>query len=107
MYARIILPLALPKIYTYAIPLPWQDMVRPGMRVEVVFGKSRKYAGIINVACNSLSGAAVQWPPVLCAGGGEPLVEPDGLVSVGAARGEQRCGQIDVVGACGAQVRPV
>ena len=47
MYARIILPLALPKIYTYAIPLPWQDMVRPGMRVEVVFGKSRKYAGII------------------------------------------------------------
>src|SRR5215470_18571855 len=42
---------------------------------------------------------------VLCAGGGQPLVEPDGLVSVGAPRGEQRDGQIDVGGAGGAQVR--
>ncbi len=47
MYASIILPLALPKTYTYAIPELWQATVRPGMRVEVVFGKSRKYAGII------------------------------------------------------------
>ena len=47
MYASIILPLALPKTYTYAIPAAWQETVRPGMRVEVVFGKSRKYAGII------------------------------------------------------------
>jgi hypothetical protein len=29
---------------------------------------------------------------VLCAGGGQPLVEPDGLVSVGTVRGEQRDG---------------
>ena len=36
---------------------------------------------------------------MLCAGGGQPLVEPDGLVSVGAPRGEQRDGQIDVGGA--------
>jgi LuxR family maltose regulon positive regulatory protein len=42
---------------------------------------------------------------VLCAVGGQPLVEPDGLVSVGTARGVQRDGQIDIGGARGAQVR--
>ena len=47
MYASIILPLALPKTYTYSIPEQWQDAIRPGMRVEVVFGKSKKYAGIV------------------------------------------------------------
>jgi len=47
MYASIILPLALPKSYTYAIPPAWQDTLRPGMRVEVVFGKAKKYAGIV------------------------------------------------------------
>ena len=47
MYASIILPLALPKTYTYAIPPAWQDSLRPGMRVEVVFGKAKKYAGIV------------------------------------------------------------
>lgn len=47
MYASIILPLALPKTYTYAVPAAWQESVRPGMRVEVVFGKSKRYAGII------------------------------------------------------------
>src|SRR5580700_7793590 len=42
---------------------------------------------------------------VLCTGGGQSLVEPDGLVSVGTSRGEQRDGQIDIGGAGGAQVR--
>jgi len=59
-----------------------------------------------HVARKGLSGAAVQWLPVLRAGSGKPLVEPDGLVSVGPPRPEQRYGQIDVGGACVAQVRP-
>ena len=45
-------------------------------------------------------------PRVPGAGCGEPLVEPDGLVSVGPPCGEQLHGQVDVVGAGGAQVRP-
>ena len=51
--------------------------------------------------CRSLSVLCA----VLGAGGGQPLVEPDGLVAVGAPRGEQRDGQIDIGGAGGAQVR--
>ncbi|WP_336516499.1 replication restart helicase PriA [Pollutibacter soli] len=47
LYAEIILPLALPKTYTYAIPLTLQKQVAPGMRAEVVFGKQKKYAGVI------------------------------------------------------------
>ncbi|MEJ7627025.1 MAG: primosomal protein N' [Ferruginibacter sp.] len=46
-WALIILPLALPVVYTYAIPLQFLQQAQPGCRVEVVFGKSKKYAGII------------------------------------------------------------
>lgn len=52
-WAEIILPLALPTTYTYAIPTRFIQKAIPGCRVEVVFGKStsqgrqRKYAGVI------------------------------------------------------------
>ena len=47
IWAEVILPLALPTTYTYCIPphFPLNDLV--GCRVEVVFGKNKKYAGII------------------------------------------------------------
>lgn len=47
LYAQVILPLAIPKTYTYAIPAAWEGRIAPGMRVEVVFGKQKKYAGIV------------------------------------------------------------
>ena len=46
-WAEIILPLALPVTYTYAIPTQFAERAKPGCRVEVVFGKHKKYAGII------------------------------------------------------------
>ncbi|MEQ1555168.1 MAG: primosomal protein N', partial [Ferruginibacter sp.] len=46
-WAEIILPLALPNIYTYAIPSNLIAIAIPGCRVEVIFGKNKKYAGII------------------------------------------------------------
>src|SRR5436190_17451528 len=46
-WAEIILPLALPTTYTYSIPPHFLERARPGCRVEVVFGKQKKYAGII------------------------------------------------------------
>jgi primosomal protein N' (replication factor Y) len=52
MYAEIILPLALPKTYTYAIPLEMQEAAIPGVRVEVVFGRQKRYAGIIKSTTN-------------------------------------------------------
>ncbi|MFN7833596.1 MAG: primosomal protein N', partial [Bacteroidota bacterium] len=47
-YADIILPLALPKrTYTYAVPDSLRDLVMPGVRVEVQFGRSRLYSGLV------------------------------------------------------------
>ncbi|MEO5945133.1 MAG: primosomal protein N' [Ferruginibacter sp.] len=46
-WAEIILPLALPVVYTYAIPNHLLQNAKPGCRVEVVFGKNKKYAGVI------------------------------------------------------------
>ena len=47
MYAEIIIPLAIPKTYTYSIPEELQAAVMPGVRVEVVFGRQKRYSGII------------------------------------------------------------
>jgi primosomal protein N' (replication factor Y) len=46
-WAEVILPLALPTVYTYAIPERFVSSAQPGCRAEVVFGKNKKYAGII------------------------------------------------------------
>ncbi|RBL92312.1 replication restart helicase PriA [Chitinophaga flava] len=46
-YADVILPLALPKNYTYAVPESMEDALQPGSRVAVQLGKQKKYAGIV------------------------------------------------------------
>ncbi|MEJ7671376.1 MAG: hypothetical protein WKF59_01310 [Chitinophagaceae bacterium] len=46
-WAQVILPLAIPKTYTYTIPAHLQLKTKPGCRAEVVFGKNKKYAGIV------------------------------------------------------------
>ena len=51
-WAEIILPMALPTVYTYAIPHTLLEQAKPGCRAEVVFGKNKKYAGIIKKCTN-------------------------------------------------------
>lgn len=46
-FAEVIIPLALPLNYTWAIPAHLKDAARVGCRVEVNLGRSKKYAGII------------------------------------------------------------
>lgn len=46
-YADVILPLALPKNYTYAVPENMEDVLQVGSRVAVQLGKQKKYAGIV------------------------------------------------------------
>lgn len=46
-FAEIIIPLALPKNYTWSVPPAMLDAIRPGCRVEVNLGKNKKYAGIV------------------------------------------------------------
>lgn len=46
-YIDVIVPVALPKPYTYHVPQEFQDRIQFGLRVEVQFGKSKRYAGIV------------------------------------------------------------
>lgn len=46
-WAEVLLPLAIPNVYTYAVPAHLEEKARPGCRVEVVFGKNKKYAAVI------------------------------------------------------------
>ncbi|HVF95799.1 MAG TPA: primosomal protein N', partial [Flavisolibacter sp.] len=47
MFAEVIIPLALPKNYTWHIPDEMLETISIGCRVEVNLGKNKKYAGIV------------------------------------------------------------
>lgn len=47
MFAEVIIPLALPKNYTWHIPDEMLESITIGCRVEVNLGKAKKYAGIV------------------------------------------------------------
>lgn len=47
LFADIILPLYVPKTYTYRIPTGWENQCLIGQRVVVQFGKTKLYTGII------------------------------------------------------------
>jgi primosomal protein N' (replication factor Y) len=46
-FATVILPLAVPKPYTYQVPEVLVPKIQFGLRVEVQFGKNKTYSGIV------------------------------------------------------------
>lgn len=50
-WIEVIIPLALPNNFTYSVPAHLVSVVRPGCRVEVIFGKNKKYAGLVKRFC--------------------------------------------------------
>lgn len=46
-WVEVILPLAVPQVYTYSVPPDLEENLQAGCRVEVVFGKSKRYAGLV------------------------------------------------------------
>ena len=52
-YAEVILPLALPTTYTYAVPENFADKIQIGCRVEVAL-KSKRYAGVVKSISSKL-----------------------------------------------------
>lgn len=77
LFAEVILPLALPKTYTYSVSAAFAHNIQVGSRVEVVLGKAKRYAGIVK----SLSHTAPPYPtkPVLNVLDDEPIVYPQQL----------------------------
>ena len=47
LFAEILLPLPLPKVYTYRLPFEWNELLVVGMRVAVPFGVKKVYSGIV------------------------------------------------------------
>ena len=48
LFAEVLIPLALPRNFTWAIPEHLATQVQPGCRVEVVL-KNKKYAGLVKL----------------------------------------------------------
>lgn len=47
-FVQVVLPLALPKLYTYAVPNVLEERIIVGKRVEVQFGKQKLYTAIVH-----------------------------------------------------------
>lgn len=47
LYVEVVLPLPLPKLYTYRLPSEYFELAMPGKRVFVPFGARKVYTGII------------------------------------------------------------
>lgn len=78
MFAEVIIPLALPKNYTWAVPESFRDAIQPGIRVEVALRKNKKYAGIVKKIHDTIS-PGFNPAPVLNVLDAEPLVHPEQL----------------------------
>ena len=46
-YADVILPLNMPGMLTYGVPVDMQERIQVGMRVEVALGRNKLYSGIV------------------------------------------------------------
>jgi len=73
-WAQVVLPLALPVVYTYSLPAHLLDKALPGCRVEVVFGKNKKYAGLVKTISTLKPAYATK--PVLNVLDDAPLLYP-------------------------------
>ncbi len=74
LFAEVIIPLALPRNYTWAIPLHLQEQVLAGCRVEVVL-KNKKYAGLVK-RIHAEAPAAFEPKEILNVLDAEPIVFP-------------------------------
>jgi primosomal protein N' (replication factor Y) len=76
-WVEVILPLAIPKTYTYAVPGRLTKKLQIGCRVEVVFGKNKKYAGIIKAISKEKPSFATK--EILSVIDDEPVIYPKQL----------------------------
>ncbi|GAC1526912.1 MAG: primosomal protein N' [Sediminibacterium sp.] len=70
--------MALPKNYTWSVPVHLQQAIKPGVRVEVVLGKNKKYAGIVKKTIAEKP-ASFQPKEILNVLDPEPLLYPEQL----------------------------
>ena len=75
MFAEVIIPLALPKNYTWEVPAEMEARLHVGCRVEVNLGKNKKYAGIVK-ALHDEAPKAFEPKSILNILDPEPVIQP-------------------------------
>ncbi len=73
LFAQVILPLAIPKPYSYSIPEELKDQVKPGIRVEVQFGKSKLYSGLV-ISVENVETKPYKVKPILTLLDDQPII---------------------------------
>lgn len=76
LFVEVVLPLALPKLYTYSVPLEYSEQMAVGKRVAVPFGRKKVYAAIV---CNVHSTAPSDYATkdIFSVIDSEPIVTPE------------------------------
>lgn len=97
-YADVILPLALPKNYTYAIPEDMESAIQAGSRVAVQLGKQKKYAGIVK-AVHEQAPLEYKTKPILDLLDKDPVVYPAQLSFWSWIAGYYMCSEGEVLNA--------
>ncbi len=77
-FARVLLPLNLDLVYSYHIPAEYLDKIKPGVRVEVQFGRSKLYAGLVAEVYQELE-LPRKYKSILSVLDETPIVTPDQL----------------------------
>ncbi len=77
-YITVILPLALRQEYTYSVPEALKSSVHIGKRVEVQFGKNRRYTGLV-IDIHDQAPEGYDPKPILAVIDAEAIVTPDQL----------------------------
>ena len=75
VFIEVILPIAIPKPYTYAVPEKWVKQIKIGQRVEVQFGKGKIYTALV-LALKNDSPSDFQPKPILSILDENPIVTP-------------------------------
>jgi primosomal protein N' (replication factor Y) len=73
LYAEVIVPLFLPRTLTWSVPDEYSEKIKPGCRVEVEVGKSKRYAGVVKYLHKSKP-AAFDPKPILNLLDDEPIL---------------------------------
>lgn len=95
LFAEVIIPLALPKNYTWAIPEHLKENIHPGSRVEVQL-KNKKYSGIVKLL-HPDKPAAFEPKDILNILDEQPLIYPNQLKLWQWMAGYYMCNEGDVM----------
>lgn len=75
MFVEVIIPVSVPKTYTYGVPIELHHEIQIGQRVEVEFGRKKRYAAVV---CNITTTRPAEYEikPILSIIDRKPIILP-------------------------------